>query len=133
MIVANRTPERAEALVTLLRERLSVAARVTAWESAVSVPEDVDMLINATSIGVLDSDARVPVEPASLQPSLVVADVVVNPPQTWLLDEALRHGCTAVNGLGMLVNQVAIDFQIWTGLTPDKAIVREAVEEYLEV
>jgi shikimate dehydrogenase len=131
--VANRTAERGEALVELLRARLSVAANAVAWDTPLVVPDDVDLLINATAVGVLDAEARVPVEPASLRPSLVVADVVFNPPRTWLLDAAERCGCTILNGLGMLVNQVALDFHIWTGLEPDKTILREAVEEYLEI
>ncbi len=131
--VANRTAARGEALAELLHDRLSVAAHPLAWATPLAVPDDIDILINATAIGVLDAEARVPVDPASLRPSLVVADVVFNPPRTWLLDAAERAGCTTLNGLGMLVNQVACDFHIWTGLEPDKAILREAVEEYLEI
>ena len=133
ILVANRTPEHGQALVDRLHQRLSVAAQYVPWSGQLVVPENVDIVINATSIGVLDSEARVPIEPASLHSSLVVADVVFNPPQTWLLEEARRRGCTTLNGLGMLVNQAAIDFAIWTGIVPDKSIMREAVEEYLEI
>lgn len=131
--VANRTAQRGETLVHLLQERLAAAARPVAWETPLAVPDDVDLLINATAIGVLDAEARVPVDPGTLRPSLVVADVVFNPPRTRLLDEAEQAGCTVVDGLGMLVNQVAIDFHIWTGQPTDKTILREAVEEYLEI
>lgn len=131
--VANRTAERGEALAELLRDRLAATAQAVPWETPLVVPEEVEILINATAIGVLDADARVPVDSATLRPSLVVADVVFNPPRTALLDDAARAGCTTLNGLGMLVNQVALDFQIWTGLAADKAILREAVEEYLEI
>jgi shikimate 5-dehydrogenase len=33
----------------------------------------------------------------------------------------------------MLVNQAALDFKLWTGIEPDTAVMREAVEEFLEV
>ena len=55
------------------------------------------------------------------------------PPQSWLLHEAAKRGCTTLNGLGMLVNQAAINFKIWTGLEPDASAMRESVEEYLEI
>jgi shikimate dehydrogenase len=131
--VANRTVERGQALVDLLQQRLSVAAQLVPWDGPLVIPGDVSILINATSVGLLDADARVAIEPQSLHSSLVVADVVFNPPQTWLLEEARRRGCTTLNGLGMLVNQAAINFHLWTGLEPDKSVMREAVEEYLEI
>ena len=133
ILLANRTVERGQALVDLLQQRLSVAAQLVPWDGPLVIPEDVSILINATSVGLLDSEARVAIEPQSLHSSLVVADVVFNPPQTWLLEEARRRGCTTLNGLGMLVNQAAINFRLWTGLEPDKSVMREAVEEYLEI
>ena len=63
----------------------------------------------------------------------MVADVVFNPPDTWLLREAQQRGCSILPGLGMLVNQAIRDFQLWTGQEPDAAVMREAVEEFLEV
>ena len=64
---------------------------------------------------------------------MVVADIVVNPPDTRLLDDAAKRGCQALNGLGMLVNQGAIGFKIWTGEEPDRSVMREALEEFLEL
>jgi shikimate dehydrogenase len=62
---------------------------------------------------------------------LIVADVVFNPPQTKLLREAEQRGCTTLDGLGMLVNQAVICFKIWTGVDPDPAVMRDALDEYL--
>lgn len=133
ILIANRTPEHGQALVDRLRERLSANAALLPWNGQLAVPENVDIVIHATSVGLLDSEARVAIDPVTLRSSLVVVDVVFNPPDTWLLHEARRRGCTTVNGLGMLVHQAAIDFQIWTGQVPDRAVMREAVEEYLEI
>lgn len=133
ILVANRTAERGQVLVELLEQRLAIAARLLPWDGSLVVPEDAGMVINATSVGLLDSEARLAIEPQSLHSGLIVADAVFNPPQTWLLKEARRRGCRTLNGLGMLVNQAAINFQLWTGLEPDKAVMREAVEEYLEI
>jgi shikimate dehydrogenase len=64
---------------------------------------------------------------------MVVADVVFNPPNTQFLQEAAGRGCKTLDGLGMLVNQGVIGFQIWTGVDPDAGVMREALEEYLEI
>jgi shikimate dehydrogenase len=133
LLIANRTPEHAQALVDRLRERLSFNAEAMPWSGLLAIPEQIDLVIHATSVGLLDSDARVALDPATLRSSLVVVDTVFNPPYTWLLSEARRRGCTIVNGLGMLVHQAAIDFEIWTGQAPDRGVMREAVEEYLEI
>ena len=63
----------------------------------------------------------------------MVADVIFNPPRTVFLEEAGRRGCTTLDGLGMLVNQGVISFKVWTGVDPDPGVMREALEEYLEL
>ena len=70
-----------------------------------------------------------PVAIDSLRPDLIVADVVFNPPQTWLIRTAADRGCRTIDGLGMLVNQAVISFEIWTGRKPDANVMRDALEE----
>jgi shikimate dehydrogenase len=131
--VVNRTPERGQELVDLLNARVNVPANLTVWDGDYVVPDQTDILVNATSIGMGDPDQQVPIDVNSLHARLVVADVVINPPETWLLREADQQGCKILDGLGMLVNQGVIGFHIWTGIEPDAAVMREAVEEFLEV
>jgi shikimate dehydrogenase len=69
----------------------------------------------------------------SLRPELLVADVTPDPPQTPLLHEAAAKGCKTLDGLTMFIEQVAVSFQLWTGVDPDRGVLREAVEEYWEV
>jgi shikimate dehydrogenase len=133
LVIVNRTAERGEALVQLLNERVQVPARFVHLSGDYALDDDTDMLINATSIGSNDADARVPVEIDSLRPEMVVADVIFNPPQTRLIREAADSGCTVLDGLGMFVNQGVISFKIWTGVSPDADVMREALEEYLEI
>ena len=131
--IVNRTEQRGQELADLLSDKVKITARYVAWEGDHSVPEDVDILINATSIGLGDADARVAVDVKSMRESLVVADVVFNPAQTRFLRDATDRGCTPLDGLGMLVNQGVIGFRIWTGVEPDAQVMREALEEYLEL
>ena len=131
--IVNRTEQRGQELADLLSDRVKITARYVAWEGDHSVQEDVDILINATSIGLGDADARVAVDVDSMRESRVVADVVFNPAQTRFLRDATERGCTPLDGLGMLVNQGVIGFRIWTGVEPDAQVMREALEEYLEL
>ena len=89
--------------------------------------------INGTSIGLYAPEARLALDLASLQPGMVVADVVFNPVRTRFLDDADARGCRALDGLGMLVNQGIVGVQYWTGLTPDAAVMRHALEAAMGV
>jgi shikimate dehydrogenase len=131
--IVNRSPDRGQALADLLAQRTAARAQFVPLAGEYAVPEDVAIFINATSIGLGDAAARVPVAAQSLRPELIVADVVFNPPQTWLIRTSQDRGCRTLDGLGMLVNQAVISFQIWTGLTPDAGVMREALEEFLEI
>ena len=131
--VFNRTAERGESLVELLSTKTDAEAELVVWETPVEIPESADVVINATSIGLGAPDDRLAIEPASFRPSQIVADVVFNPVRTAFLREAEAAGCQVVDGLGMLVNQGVISFRIWTGRDPDRSVMREALEEFLEV
>lgn len=133
IVVVNRTQERARALVDLLSSRLRVPASLVTWEDDYDLPAGTDVLVNATSIGQDDPEARVPLRPDGLRPELIVADVVTDPPQTWLLREAGRRGCTTLDGLGMYIDQVTIGLKLWTGVDPNCEVMREAIEEFLEL
>jgi shikimate dehydrogenase len=131
--VVNRSAERGQELVNLLNERVKVAAKFALWEGKYAVEEGTDIVINATSIGLGNATARVPLDYDSLRPTMLVADVIFNPPQTVFLTEAAQRGCKTLDGLGMLVNQGVIGFKIWTDVDPDANVMREALEEYLEL
>ncbi len=131
--IVNRSPGRGQELANLLSERTQVAVHYVPWEGDYAIPETADVLINATSIGLGDANARVPIDPRTLRSTLVVADVIFNPPRTRLIRDAAEAGCPTIDGLGMLVNQAVIGFKIWTGVAPDPDVMREALEEYLEI
>ena len=95
------------------------------------MPEVTEVLVNATSIGLKDADARVPVATKSLKAGMIVGDVNFNPPETRLIREARDRGCTTLTGLGMLVNQAVMAFELWTGVAPDRTVMVDALEEFL--
>jgi len=132
--VVNRDAGRGWTLAALLSERTPAEAELITWNRTFAVPEDTDIVINATSIGLFpDVDARLDLDPETLRPGMVVADIIPNPPRTPLIREAEARGCTVLDGLGMLVNQGAIGVRHWTGVEADRTVMRRTVEEIFGV
>ena len=127
--VVNRDPGRGAELVALLDERTPADAEYIRWDAAYRIPETAEVVVNATSIGLFPNvDARLDLVPDTLQPHMVVADVIVNPPRTRLIADAEERGCTVLDGLGMLVNQGVISIRHWTGVAANPAVMRRVVE-----
>ena len=131
--VVNRSQPRGEELVGLLRDTLGLAADLVVWNGDYAVPAGTDIVINATSIGLYDRQARLAIDLDSLAPGMVVADVIFNPVRTRLLDDAAARGCRTIDGLGMLVNQGIVGVGYWTGVEPDAAAMRAALESAMGV
>ncbi len=132
IVVVNRTASRGQELVDLISGRVGIPSRLeSSAERDYAIESGTEIIINATSIGLGDAEARVPLDVETLEASMVVADVVFNPPKTRLLRDAAERGCRVLDGLGMLVNQAVIGYRIWTGVDPDANVMREALEEYL--
>jgi shikimate dehydrogenase len=131
--VVNRSGDRGAELAGLLRDTLKLEADLVVWSGDYVIPDGTDVVINATSIGLYEPDARLAVDLNSLHPGMVVADVVFNPVTTRFLREAAERGCRAVDGLGMLVNQGVIGVRFWTGIDPDPEVMRMALEKAMGV
>ena len=131
--IVNRTESRGQELVDVLNNIDDVTATLNVLDGDYEVDDDVNVVINATCIGLGDAEARVPLDVETLSSQMVVADVVFNPPMTRLLRDAQQRECRVLDGLGMLVNQAVIGFNIWTDVDPRPEVMREALEEYLEI
>ncbi|WP_165006865.1 MULTISPECIES: shikimate dehydrogenase [unclassified Enterococcus] len=95
---------------------------------AASIDES-DLLVNATDIGMGKKTGQSPL-PASvpLNENLVVVDLIYSPRETRLLAEAKQAGAVAYNGLGMLVYQGAIAFELWTQEEMPIALIQRLFE-----
>lgn len=133
--VVNRSEGRGQELVAMLREKVNaerslirVECDFVLWNDDYRIPDGIDVVINATSIGLFpDVDARLALDVSTLQPGMVVADVIPNPPRTRLVRDAAARGCKVIDGLGMLVNQGVIGIKYWTGIDPDPIVMRKAL------
>lgn len=130
IIIANRTIKKAEELAKYLKrnfKKTKFSAIPLERHKLAKGIACADILISATSIG-LKGKGLLPISQKDLHRDLVIYDLIYNPRITPLLKIAGRVGVKkAVNGLGMLIHQGALAFQIWTGKKPPVDVMKKAV------
>ena len=87
-----------------------------------------NLLVNATPVGMKESEPCL-VEEGVAHKDLLVYDLVYVPQETKLLQCAKKNGARISNGLGMLLYQGMIAFEIWTGLPAPKKIMQDALKK----
>jgi shikimate dehydrogenase len=112
--VCNRSPERAEGMVSEIGGPVSVLP----WERRNDALADVSLLVNATDRGMLGKPA-LDVSLARLPAQAIVGDLIYIPPETPFLAAARAQGNLTVNGLGLLLNQARLAFEAWFGVLPE--------------
>jgi shikimate dehydrogenase len=133
--IVNRTVDRGKELTHLLSTKVadcikrSLDVEFVEWVGDYAIPEDADLVINATSIGLYPNvDETLPIQIDSLRPQMFVADVIPNPPQTLFIKRAKDCGCDVIDGLEMLVAQGVIGIRHWAEIDADAGVMREALE-----
>ncbi|WP_147076644.1 shikimate dehydrogenase [Methylobacterium haplocladii] len=111
--VANRTPERARALVELDPERIEILD----WAVLPEALSEARLLVNTTVLG-MTGHPSLDIDLAPLPDTAAVADIVYAPLETSLLAAARTRGLAAVDGLGMLLHQAVPGFSAWFGVRP---------------
>ena len=87
-----------------------------------------DLLVNATPIGMKESDPLI-VSEGEMHRGLLVYDLIYNPKETKLLKLGKEKGAMVSNGLGMLLYQGMLSLEIWTGKIAPKEVMRKALED----
>jgi len=133
LTIANRTAPKAKALVVVINKKLGAKAAHVVLRKKILVDEikRSDILINATSTGMYPDVGKTLVAADMLHRGLIVNDIVYEPLQTKLLRDAKRAGAKTVNGLGMLVHQGAMAFEIWTGRRAPVKVMEATVKREL--
>ncbi|MDR2829981.1 MAG: shikimate dehydrogenase [Methanobrevibacter sp.] len=89
--------------------------------------KDCDILINATSVGLYPNVNNSPIDENILHSDLIVYDLIYNPIETKLLEEAKKVGAKTVPGVKMLVYQGAESLKIWTGIDAPVDLMEKVV------
>ncbi len=134
LTLANRTLRKAQRLVQDLRKhfpRRELKALPLERRHLVSVVRDAQIIINATSVG-MKPGGKIPMPSGLLRPDLIVCDLIYYPPMTTLLKEARRAGAKTLNGMGMLLWQGALAFEIWMRKKPPVDVMGKALLKALK-
>lgn len=86
-----------------------------------------DLVVQATPLGMKDSDPS-PLPPDAFRAGQAAFDLVYVRPETPFMASARRAGARVANGLGMLLGQGALAFELWTGCAPPTHRMRRALE-----
>ncbi len=127
--IFNRRVEKAEKLAADLKAAYQVPTFSGDLSSDLAASlKDAELLVNATPVGMYPNHTSRPLfTRKQLHQGLLVCDLIYNPLRTRLLEEAEAAGCRILNGVGMLVWQGALAFQLWTGKKAPAALMEEAV------
>jgi len=93
---------------------------------------EADCLINATPMGLKKGDP-LPLSRVSIHKKHLVCDLVYNPPETQFLKAAKAQGARPFSGLGMLLYQGVIAFEIWTGKKAPVPVMKSALRRQIGI
>lgn len=93
---------------------------------------NISLIVNTTPVGMTPNASQSP-WPANFPfpPRVAIYDLVYNPPETKLVQDAHHQNLQATTGLGMLIEQAALSFEIWTGYNPPREVMRNAARQPL--
>ena len=136
LIILNRKQELswAEDLAARLSRNYKADIKVgeLTSENLKKAMNNIDLLVNATSLGMSPEIDATPVPAELLHANLTVFDAVYNPLRTRLLREAGAAGAKTIDGLEMLVRQGAASFEIWTAIKPPVDVMRQSALSLLQ-
>lgn len=131
--IINRSIEKGEELASLIQMKTDSSAKYLNWKNNMAIPSDTDILINATSIGFSPNVTDKPdIDYTTITPEMCVCDVIFNPAETIFLKSAAENGAKTITGLGMLVQQAALNFTLWTGVEAPVDVMEDALKKEFE-
>jgi shikimate dehydrogenase len=131
--VAARRWEQAEALVTDLTKAGQHRLSAVSLTKKALAGRLFHLLVNATPVGMIPCEHASPWPMGLPLPgSCFIYDLVYTPRDTVLVQQAREAGLLARSGLGMLVEQAALSFEIWTGVPAPRIPMYKAVNKHLE-
>lgn len=123
--LAARRLEQAEQLASQFEDITAIEPNFQTFQLS-----NFQLIVNTTPLGMTPNIDQSPLpENVTLPPDAIVYDLAYNPRETKLVREARSQGLQATTGLGMLIEQAALAFEIWTGHNPPRDILYASVVE----
>jgi shikimate dehydrogenase len=132
--VAARRREQAQSLISILQSPDQLRIFDLTVLDLERASRGVALILNCTPLGMSPNVNASPwFESVPFPRGAFVYDLVYNPADTLLTRQARAAGLRAATGLGMLVEQGALGFELWTGKTAPRKLMREEAEQKLRV
>jgi shikimate dehydrogenase len=133
LVIVNRTPQKAKQLAEMINKQFGTRVKGTTLSAKVLKEEleTIDILVNATSVGMNPDVDATPVPADLLHSNLCVMDIVYNPLETKLMKDAKSTGASVISGLEMLLYQGAVAFEIWTNCPAPVDVMKKAALDKL--
>lgn len=133
IVLFNRSEQRAKHLVRIIRSRFPECSihwrEIDPLTMAVECKES-EALIHTTNVGMGSEKERSLITDSTVfHKDLFVADLIYAPSKTKFLKLAEQNGCRIMNGLGMIIGQGALAFQIWTGKEMPISLVKKTLAQ----
>ncbi len=133
IIIINRNCDRGTALRDVIANNTDAQAEYIPWNGTAAIPNQTDILVNATCVGLHPDVNDCPdIDYEAIRKDMIVCDVVFNPAMPVFLQKAQLRGARVITGLGMLVNQAALNFEIWTDVKAPREIMMNALRREFE-
>jgi shikimate dehydrogenase len=133
IVILNRTPNKSQEFAKNLNHTLKTKIEGDALtsQSIEKNMQDAQIIINATSVGMQPHDKISLIPPKLFKQTQTILDIVYNPIETKLLNDAKKAGAKTVNGVEMLIHQGAASFEIWTNKPAPIEAMRKAITNQL--
>jgi len=130
LMLADVDAERVTRLAGEIAEKIPEVeiVQLTDESEKIGLCRESDMVIQASPVGMRSDDPSL-LPPEAFREGQHVFDLIYMYPETAFLSMAKSAGAQIANGLGMLLHQGAKAFEIWTGIKPDVAAMRDALEK----
>lgn len=133
ILIFNRNQERAANISAIIKNKTNCSSTAFAikTETLTEVFENTDILINTTPVGMYPHINEKPPVPCELiNKNMLVCDLIYNPIETDFIKAAKQRGAMVMSGLGMLLYQGALAFNLWTGQEPPIEDMRQALIDF---
>jgi shikimate dehydrogenase len=133
--VISRSERPAKLIAADVHQTHSMEVSILPWEEAsfAKASSDCALVVNATPVGMLPNDQETPwPHDVAFPDNAFMYDLIYTPGETRLVREARLSGLSATSGAGMLVEQGALAFELWTGLRAPRRSMRAALDRALD-
>lgn len=131
LYLTNRSQAKAVTLASHINKSTGVETVVLPWgkELPSAIVAASDLVVQTTPIGMSPETDQCPEFPfEALHSGQVVCDLIYNPGQTTFLSLAAQRGVTVLNGIGMLLYQGVLAFELWTNQEAPVQIMKNSLK-----